>query len=209
MARKARTKELGRPIASDSEATRANILAAAKACFGSSGYRTTSNRDIAEKAGVTAATIYYYFRNKSDLFVTVHHEVQERILGVAKKVMEEATSLAEAWTEMSEGIFEVHKGDPDMARFNAVVRQEGVRHPEISEVRYDQEWRDIFGKLADLGISTGEVDPAKERELRAVLSALNFGISHHAVESSASAHAACIRGLADLLRGELIKPKKF
>ena len=122
--------------------------------------------------------------------------------------MEEATSLTEAWTEMSEGIFEVHKSDPNIAKFNAVVRQEGVRHPEISEVRYDQEWRDIFRKLADLGISTGEVDPAKERELRAVLSALNFGISHHAVESSVSAHQACIRGLIDLLKGDLISPTK-
>ena len=208
MVRKAGTKELGRPVASDSEATRANILTAAKACFGSTGFRSTSNRDIAEKAGVTAATIYYYFKNKSDLFITVHHEVQEKILGVARKVMEEATSLTGAWAEMSEGIFEVHKGGPDIAKFNAVVRQEGVRHPEISEVRYDQEWRGIFRQLADLGISTGEVDPAKERELRAVLSALNFGISHHAVESSVSAHEAGIRGLIDLLRGELIKPTK-
>ncbi|MDE0065098.1 MAG: TetR/AcrR family transcriptional regulator [Gammaproteobacteria bacterium] len=208
MARKARTKELGRPVASDSEATRANILAAAKACFGSTGFRSTSNRDIAEKAGVTAATIYYYFKNKSDLFITVHHEVQAKILGVARKVMEEATSLTEAWIEMSQGIFELHKGDPDIARFNAVVRQEGVRHPEIAEVRYDQEWRDIFRKLAELGISTGEIDPARERELRAVLSVLNFGISHHAVESSVSAHEACIRGLTDLLRGELITPVK-
>ncbi len=208
MARKARTKELGRPVASDSEATRANILAAAKACFGSTGYRSTSNRDIAEKAGVTAATIYYYFKNKSDLFITVHHEVQEKILGVARKVMEEATSLTDAWTEMSLGIFEIHRSDPDIARFNAVVRQEGIRHPEIAEVRFDQEWREIFRQLADLGISTGELDRAREREFRAVLSALNFGISHHAVESSVTAHEACIRGLTDLLRGELIKPQK-
>ena len=208
MASKAGTKELGRPVASDSEVTRANILSAAKACFGSTGYRSTSNRDIAEKAGVTAATIYYYFRNKSDLFITVHHEVQEKILGVARKVMEDATSLTEAWARMARGTFEVHKNDPDIAKFNAVVRQEGVRHPEISEVRYDQEWRDIFRKLAELGISTGELEPAKEKELRAVLSALNFGISHHAVESSVSAHEACIRGLVDLLRGNLIKPGK-
>ena len=165
------------------------------------------NRDIAQRAGVTAATIYYYFKNKSDLFITVHHEVQEQILSVARKVMENATSLTDGWIEMSQGIFELQKNDPGIAKFNAVVRQEGMRHPEISEVRHDQEWRDIFHKLADLGVSTGELDPAKDREFRAVLSALNFGISHHACESSTAAHEECIKGLIDLFKGELIKPR--
>jgi len=208
LATKTKAKELGRPVNTDSEQTRQNIVNAAKACFGTAGFRSTSNRHIAERAGVTAATIYYYFKNKGDLFVTVHHEVQGKVLKVAKQVMEDATSLTEGWIEMSRRIFEIQKGDPDMAKFNAVVRQEGMRHREISEVRYDREWRDIFHQLAELGIKTGELDPAKEREFRAVLSALNFGISHHAGEATQAAHEECINGLIDLFRGDLIKPMK-
>ena len=80
-----------------------------------------------------------------------------------------------------------------------------MRYPELSEALEDQEWRDIFHQLADLGIRTGELDASKDREIRAVMSALNFGISHHALHASTVAHEECIKGLTDLFRGDLLK----
>ncbi len=84
---------------------------------------------------------------------------------------------------------------------------EAMRYPEISEALQDQDWRDIFHQLADLGIRTGELDPSKYREIHAVMSALNFGISYHAAEASLETHEECIKGLTDLFRGDLIKAK--
>lgn len=208
MARKARSKDLGRPVDTDSEQTRANIVNAAKECFGTAGFRATSNRDIADRAGVTAATIYYYFKNKSDLFISVHHEVQATLLGIARRCVEEATLMVEGWIAMSKELFEAHKADPSIAKFNSVVRMEAMRTPEISKVLYDQEWRDLFHELADLGISTGELDASKDREFRAVLSAINFGLSQHAIESSWEMHQECINGFIDLFSGKLINAKK-
>ncbi len=80
-----------------------------------------------------------------------------------------------------------------------------MRYPELSEALEDQEWPIIFHQLADLGIRTGELDAAKDREIRAVMSALNFGISHHALHASMNAHEECMRGLTDLFRGGLLK----
>ena len=65
----------GRPPDSSGEETRAKIIEAAKERFGLAGFKETSNKHIAERAGLTAATIYYYFKNKSDLFLAVHGEM--------------------------------------------------------------------------------------------------------------------------------------
>ena len=201
-------RELGRPVDTDSEQTRANILNAAKECFGTAGFKSTSNRDIADKAGVTAATIYYYFKNKSDLFISAHHEVQEKILAIATRTAEEATSLTDGWIAMSSEIAELQNADPSIAKFNAVVRLEAMRNPEISEVLYDKEWRKVFHTLADIGVKTGELAADKDREFRAVMSAINFGLVQHSIESSPEAHEECIRGFVDLFNGDLIKAKK-
>lgn len=202
-------KELGRPADTDSEQTRANILSAAKECFGTSGFKSTSNRDIAEKAGVTAATIYYYFKNKSDLFVSAHLEVQEKTLSIASRCANEASSLTEGWIQMTQEIAEMQEEDPSIAKFNAVVRLEAMRNPEISEALHDKEWRKIFHTLADIGKKTGELAPDRDREFRAVMSAINFGLVQHSIESTPEAHEECIRGFIDLFNGDLIKPKKL
>jgi AcrR family transcriptional regulator len=49
---------LGRPPGSTSDATRQRILDAACECFGEKGYESTTNRDIGDRAGVTAPAIY-------------------------------------------------------------------------------------------------------------------------------------------------------
>lgn len=208
MAKKALAKELGRPVDTDSEQTRQNILNAAKECFGAQDYSSTSNHDIAKKAGVTAATIYYYFKNKSDLFISVHHECQAKILEVINKRLEQATGLTDALIGISEEVFELYQTDPNIPKFNAVVRMAARRNPEVSEVLYDQEWRNIFHTIAELGIENGELDRAKERECRAVISAITFGLAQHAIESSPSAHKECIQGISDLFRGDLIDATK-
>jgi AcrR family transcriptional regulator len=50
------------------------LLDAAFRVFAEHGYRSTRLEQVAEAAGVTKGTIYYYFRNKEDLFrQTIEH----------------------------------------------------------------------------------------------------------------------------------------
>jgi AcrR family transcriptional regulator len=59
----ARVKE-GQEVSADS---RARILAVALDLFTSRGYRATSMREIAERVGLTKATLYHHFRAKSEI----------------------------------------------------------------------------------------------------------------------------------------------
>jgi TetR/AcrR family transcriptional regulator len=51
--------------------TRDEILAAAQVCFAAQGFVATTIKDIAAQAGVNSALLYYYFRDKENLYRAV------------------------------------------------------------------------------------------------------------------------------------------
>ncbi|HXF70598.1 MAG TPA: TetR/AcrR family transcriptional regulator [Thermoflexus sp.] len=53
------------------EETRQRIIEAAFRVFVRKGFKGTSNREIARRAGISPGLIYWYFRNKEDLFRAV------------------------------------------------------------------------------------------------------------------------------------------
>jgi AcrR family transcriptional regulator len=54
-----------------SERSRAALLEAALTLFSSQGYRATSVRDIADKAGTSTGSVYHHFRDKEAIFQTL------------------------------------------------------------------------------------------------------------------------------------------
>ena len=67
--------------------SKGRILAAAERLFAEQGYAATSIGEISELAGVNRALIYYYFKNKRDLYWAVIREGVEQMSGM----MAEAT----------------------------------------------------------------------------------------------------------------------
>lgn len=55
--------------------TRMSISRAATQLFAEHGYAGTSIRDIVEAAGVTKPVLYYYFKNKEDLYRTILNDI--------------------------------------------------------------------------------------------------------------------------------------
>jgi len=52
-----------------SQRSRAQVLDAALALFSRQGYRATSMREIAEKAGVSTGNVYHHFKDKEAIFL--------------------------------------------------------------------------------------------------------------------------------------------
>jgi len=52
-----------------SQRSRAQVLDAALALFSHQGYRATSMREIAQKAGVSTGNVYHHFRDKETIFL--------------------------------------------------------------------------------------------------------------------------------------------
>lgn len=198
-------KRQGRPPGGDSEMTRRRIMDAAQLCFGEHGYQETSNRMIAEMAGVTTGTIYHYFENKRDLFLAIHEATQLDINERLRAIIQSEMTLSDAIEAMFRVFLTLYIERPNYQKFNAVVRTEALRNPEISGARVDREWRALYRDFAERGLKTGEIDRKEMRALRAVLGAIILGLVQHGMEASLADHKECLRGMELLFRGELLR----
>ena len=79
--RRTRTRRVGRPRARAAAANvRADLLAAAAAAFGARGFDAVSLRDVAKRAGTTAAMVHYYFDDKDGLFAALLEDALASVL---------------------------------------------------------------------------------------------------------------------------------
>jgi AcrR family transcriptional regulator len=194
----------GRPPATNGDDTRRRILEAAQVSFGAYGYKETSNRVVADLANVTAGTIYHYFSSKQHLFLTVHEEIQQDIQKTVLEAVKDQRSFQDAVQALIDVLLGLHLKHPNYSKFNAVVRTEAVRNPEISAARVDQGWRQLYQQLADLGVATGEIQRGDARMVRHVLSLIILGITQVGIELNSADFAECIRGLSRLFDGSLV-----
>jgi AcrR family transcriptional regulator len=81
----------GRPRASGSSptglGTRADVLAAAAALFGTRGYASASTHAIAEAAGIRQATLYHHFARKQDILLALLLDTVQPSLDVAAHLL--------------------------------------------------------------------------------------------------------------------------
>ena len=120
---------MGRPPGVDGDETRLRILGAARACFASQGYAATTNRMIAERAGLTAAAVYHHFGKKPELMIVVYRATeamyQDRIL----RAVEAADGFAAKLAALIDVIHDTICDDPEQVIFFSVARDEARRHP--------------------------------------------------------------------------------
>lgn len=72
--------------------TQQKLLNAALEAFAENGFKGTSTRDIAERAGVHHPLITYHFRNKEELWRAAADQVFSRFIEVLRAVREETAS---------------------------------------------------------------------------------------------------------------------
>ncbi|MBO9599907.1 MAG: TetR/AcrR family transcriptional regulator [Cohnella sp.] len=86
----------GRPKqGADGKPMRETILNTASRLFMELGYDPVSLNMIAERAGVTKASVYYYYSNKAELFATSVIEMFVRIRMRTKAILDEKGDLKE------------------------------------------------------------------------------------------------------------------
>ncbi len=71
------------------------ILRAAIRVFNKYGLRKTTMRDIAESAGMSKSSLYYYFRNKKKILSSVIRQEAETLIGKLRMAVQQAASPQE------------------------------------------------------------------------------------------------------------------
>lgn len=135
------------------------LLDAAFRTFAQHGYRATRLEQVAEAAGVTKGTIYYYFRNKEDLFrqtilrhrELVHARLDDVMRGASGSVAARLRAgLHEGWRDI-EG--------PNGALLRLMIGEVSIEAPELFRSWFDESVAQGWAELADLvreGQASGE-----------------------------------------------------
>ena len=204
----ATARKLGRPPDTSSEETRRRILEAARRCFAANGYEATSNRQLADSAGLTTGAIYHYFGSKRDLFAEAYAAVQEIVYGRFEAAM---AAAPERFVDRVNAVLDeahvLNREDPSLAQFLVAVRTDVSRDPELGA---DERFRPsnriaFFGDLIELGVRHGEIRAEDARTMFDVISAVMMGLVS-ASSDNPETHARAVGGFKALVSGTLIDP---
>ena len=134
-----------------SEATREQLLAAARPLFGARGYAGVGTEEIVRAAGVTRGALYHQFRDKAELFAAVVEQLE-----------------AEVTARVAQGA--VGAGDPlEALRAGTRMFLEVCSEPEVERILlldapavlgWDR-WREVSARYG-LGLLRGAVEAAME-----------------------------------------------
>jgi AcrR family transcriptional regulator len=98
---------------SDSE-VRKKIIAAARQCFARYGPRRATMEDVAAAAGIGRPALYRYVASRDELIECVILERMEELAESFRAVIENASSFAEGFVEVSLAAVESARNDPEL-----------------------------------------------------------------------------------------------
>jgi AcrR family transcriptional regulator len=144
------------------EARPAEIMAAGLDIFAERGFAATRLDDVAERAGVSKATIYLYFESKADLFAAI-------VRDIASPRFEEMEALLDAYEGPSAALvdFVIEKfreiaTQTQLPSLAKIILSEAKNFPEIRDFYRDQVILRGFanlGRIIERGIARGEFRP--------------------------------------------------
>ena len=135
--------------------TRAEILATAERRFAEQGFEATRLEDIAADVGIRRAAIFYYFRDKHELYTEVLAEVFRGSLAT----LPSGGTVAERLEAALIGWIDYVARRPSVARL--ILREAANAQPgvESASVRAGRVPVEMFRKLIEEGVASGELKP--------------------------------------------------
>ena len=141
------------------------ILAAAKKVFVEKGLDGARMQEIADEAGMSKASLHYYYRSKQHLFDGIYMQVFSDVIPRIFGIINSDLSLFDIIRQFFEMHIEFLKQDPSTPMF---VMKEIHRVPHLLEKIMKERNVDIYAavnaKIAD-AVERGEIKPIRGEEL--------------------------------------------
>ncbi len=140
--------------------TRQHVLQAALKKFADCGYEGASVQGIVEAANVTKPTLYYYFRNKKDLYQGLVDYAHDERLRLMQAAAERGQTVAEKLVEILAELFEFLQNNRELMRI-AFATAFAAPGEVPAEVHYAEKCARNFEFVHDLirrGQAAGELD---------------------------------------------------
>ena len=145
------------------------IAEAAKTVFAEWGYQRATLEEIAQRAGMSKATIYIYYKNKDNLFLQVVEELVNATTAATAQTAEEPTEPLEKLYNIVRNKIEFYEQERDFFRIylsekNGLEVAPKDPHKRALREMYLQEVR-VFDKILQQGMETGVLRPMDSRRL--------------------------------------------
>jgi AcrR family transcriptional regulator len=159
---------------------RAQILAAAMACFARQGYHATSMDDVVRESGLSVGAIYSYFPSKEDLFLALSDDRAEQTLAYLNDLFRRPGPMADKSREAVDYFFRTLSDDlVPFARIGVEFISEAAKSDRIKarQERRCESIRQFFHWLLSEARQRGEVrDDVDIHAAAELMMALNEGI---------------------------------
>jgi len=190
---------------------RQTIIDAAVACFALRGYAPTTNREIAERAGVTSSLLYHYFDSKAALFRAAVVSVNQRLLDVYRASVVDAPD-APSMQQLGIGLeraIDLARQRPEIMRFAGLAQGEIQRHPELTIGRAEgaEAFPMLFRELLERARERDELDASIDIDagVRVLSACFTRLAGMHAESSSHDEFAQNMRTFERMLQGDLMR----
>ena len=165
------------------EERRRQIMEAALACFARKGYHKTTMDDIVAESGLSKGTLYWYFKNKDDLFLSL---VKSYFLDMAQDV---TTILAQHATA-SDKLRAIAQETVRLFReteafFNVFFEfwMQSVLNEELNRLfsSFLIEYREVLAGIITEGVEAGEFRAVDANQLALTAMAVYDGLAFYAM----------------------------
>jgi len=109
------------------ESTKDIIAKAAVSCFAKQGLTNTSIQDIANEANVSKSLVFYYYKNKENLFIYLVKNQQNTNLEEIKKIIENCNNPLDQFKNIIDKIFS-HIKDKNHLDLIKIVHEEFMKN---------------------------------------------------------------------------------
>lgn len=159
------------------------IVQTAKVLFANKGYGQTSMAELSQLTGVAEGTIFYHFKTKEDIFVSILTAIKDTFirkieLSLVRENFQSGCEMLQ-WVfsfyldlagTMKDELLILHRHYPyEMARENPVCR-------ELLEATYHRFW-DLFEQALAMGRADGSIHVRTPRKTAMMLYAMVDGIA--------------------------------
>jgi TetR/AcrR family transcriptional regulator len=142
----------------DEHQNRDRILLAAASLFANKGYAGTSVREIVETAGVTKPTLYYYFKNKEELYVRLMDLAVETFCWVLSQSVNRPGTIREQLAGLLADLYGLFREHVDLLRLvNSMFYGPKGATPPYDFGVVDEHFDRVILEKLDSGIQQGEL----------------------------------------------------
>lgn len=141
-----------------SSVRRAEIMEAAMRCLQRTGYSSLSMDDVVKESGLSKGTIYWHFKNKKDLFISLFESLMSQAIAGFTPLLTQELPAAEKLRQILSSVSEVTEEDLNLVTLPLTLLTE-----MLNDTDFVDRYRMAIGQLAkemqtiiEQGIAAGE-----------------------------------------------------